>query len=54
MTRGKIKRFVQIAKYTISIVIVIYQSAQKIYRIKNKMSSQKSSGSKKSNVSTTK
>lgn len=37
--RGKVRRFIQIAKYAVSIAIVIYQSAQKIYRIKEKMTS---------------
>lgn len=35
--RGKVRRFIQIAKYAISIGIIIYQSAQKIYRVKEKM-----------------
>jgi hypothetical protein len=35
--KGKVRRFIQIAKYAVSIAIVIYQSAQKIYRIKEKM-----------------
>ncbi|AEG40255.1 hypothetical protein [Lactobacillus kefiranofaciens] len=41
--KSKIKRLIQLVKYGISIAVIIYQSIQKINRIRNKAKGRKPS-----------